>query len=76
MLGTDQVFTVLPRWLRGKESARQCRRHRRHGFDPWVGKTPWSRKWNPVWYSCLGIAMNRAAWRATVHGVAKQLEMT
>ena len=22
----------------------QCRRHRRHGFDPWVGKIPWSRK--------------------------------
>ena len=22
----------------------QCRRHRRHGFDPWVGKMPWRRK--------------------------------
>ena len=22
----------------------QCRRHRRHGFDPWVGKIPWRRK--------------------------------
>ena len=19
----------------------------RHGFDPWVGKIPWSRKWQP-----------------------------
>ena len=28
----------LPRWLSGKESTRLCRRH---GFDPWVGKTPW-----------------------------------
>ena len=21
--------------------------HRRHRFDPWVGKLPWSRKWQP-----------------------------
>ena len=30
-----------------KESACQCTRHRRHGFHPWVGKTPWRRKWQP-----------------------------
>ena len=35
----------LPRWLRGKESACQCRRRR---FDPWVGKIPWRRKWQPT----------------------------
>ena len=35
----------LPTWLSGKESACQCRRH---GFDPWVGKIPWSRKWQPT----------------------------
>ena len=29
----------------GKESACQCRRHKRHGFDPWVGKIPLPRKW-------------------------------
>ena len=23
----------------------QCRRQRRSGFDPWVGKMPWRRKW-------------------------------
>ena len=27
----------------GKEPACQCRRCKRHGFDPWVGKTPWRR---------------------------------
>ena len=26
----------------------QCRRHKRHGFDPQVGKTPWRRKWHPT----------------------------
>ena len=34
--------------LVGKESACQCRRPRRCGFDPWVGKIPWRRKWQPT----------------------------
>ena len=34
----------LPRWYNGKESTCLCRRH---GFDPWVGKKPWRRKWQP-----------------------------
>ena len=38
----------LPRWLRGKEPTWQCRRHRRRGFDPWVRKIPWRRKWQPT----------------------------
>ena len=38
-------FMGLPRWCSGKESTCQCRRHKRGGFDPWVGKIPWSRKW-------------------------------
>ena len=29
----------------GKELACQCRKHKRHGFDPWVGKIPWKREW-------------------------------
>ena len=32
-------------WLSGKESACQCRRL---GFNPWVRKIPWSRKWQPT----------------------------
>ena len=35
----------LPRWLSGKESTLQCRRHT---FDPWVGKVPWRRKQQPT----------------------------
>ena len=35
----------LPRWLSGKESACQSRRH---GFSPWVGKIPWRRKWQSI----------------------------
>ena len=35
----------FPRWLSSKESACQCRRHRRCRFNPWVRKIPWRRKW-------------------------------
>ena len=38
----------LPRCCSGKESACQYRRNRRCGFDPLVGKIPWSRKLTPV----------------------------
>ena len=32
----------LAEWFSGKGSSCQCRRP---GFDPWVGKMPWRRKW-------------------------------
>ena len=35
----------FPGGATGKESACQCRRCKRFGFDPWVGKIPWNRKW-------------------------------
>ena len=38
----------LPKWFSGKECTCQCRRYRRHGFDTWVGKIPWRRKWQPT----------------------------
>ena len=31
--------------IRGKESTCQCRRQKTCGFDPWVRKIPWRRKW-------------------------------
>ena len=32
----------------GKEYSCQCRRHKRCWFDPWVGKIPWRRAWQPT----------------------------
>ena len=34
--------------LSGKETACQCRRCKRQRFDPWVGKIPWWRAWQPI----------------------------
>ena len=50
-------FTLLGRlawWLKNKESACQCRRQRRCGFEPWVRNIPWRRKWRLLQYPCLG----------------------
>ena len=38
----------LPGGASGKEPTRQCRRHKRPGFDTWVGKIPWRRAWQPT----------------------------
>ena len=35
------------------------------------GRSPGEGNGNPPQYSCLGNPMDRGAWRATVHGVAK-----
>ena len=51
---TPQLIQQLPRWHSGRESTCQCRRCRRCGFDPWVEKIPWSRKWQPTAASLPG----------------------
>ena len=38
---------------------------------PGSGRSPGREHGNPVWYSCLENPMDRGAWQATVHGVAK-----
>ena len=38
-------------------------------------KDPLKRKCNTFQYSCLGNPTDRGAWQATVHGVAKELEI-
>ena len=51
--------------------AQTVMQHRRPGFDSWIGKILWRGKGYPFQYSCLENSMNRGAWRATVHGLAK-----
>ena len=47
---SDNLYFLigLPGGTGGKEPACQCKRHKRHGFDPWVGKIPWRRAWQPT----------------------------
>ena len=62
-------MTGLPRWCSGKESA--CT-HKRCGFNLWGQEdSPGVGNGNPLQHSCLENPMDRGAWWATVHGVAK-----
>ena len=38
----------FPGGASGKKPTCQCRRCNRRGFDPWVGKIPWRRVWQPT----------------------------
>ena len=56
----------------GKESTCPCRRHKGcGGLIPGSGRSPGGGHGNPLQYSCLEKPMDRGAWRATVHRVAK-----
>ena len=44
---TIYLLVAFPAGASGKESTCQCRRCKRHEFDPWVRKIPWRRKWQP-----------------------------
>ena len=49
------------------------------GDAGWVlgsGRSPGEGNGNPLQYSCLGNSMYRGAWWATVHRVAKELDVT
>ena len=39
-------------------------------------RSPGEGNGNPLQYPCLGNPVDRGAWRAAVHGVAKELDMT
>jgi len=53
----------------GKESTCKGRRCKRCGFDPWVGKIPWRRKWHPTPVFLPGESHGQR--RATAQRVAK-----
>ena len=43
----------------------------RCGFDPWIGKIPWRRAWQPIPVFLPGESNDRGAWWATGHGMAE-----
>ena len=46
------------------------------GSVPGSGRSSGEGNGNPLLYSCLENSRNRAVWRATVHGVAKESDVT
>ena len=61
----------FPGGTSSKEPTCQCRRNKRRKFNPWVRKSPGVGHGNPLPYSCLENPMDKGAWRALVHRVAK-----
>ena len=73
LLVTEWYFIVgFPGDARGKEPACQCRRHKRRGFDPWVGKIRWRREWQPTPVFLPGEFHSQGSLGATAHGVGQQ----
>ena len=60
----------------GKEPACQCRSHKRHGFDPWVGKIPWRRAWQPTPVFLPGESHGQRCWLAYSPWCDKESDMT
>ena len=71
VLSTSLCTRRLPREFRGKEPVRQCRRHERHRFSPWIGKMPWRRAWQPTPVFFPGESPGQRTWWAVVHRIAK-----
>ena len=46
------------------------------GLIPGLGRCPGEGNGNPLQYSCLGNPIDRGAWQVTVHGFAKESDMT
>ena len=58
----------LPWWLRWQRIRLQCGTP---GFNPWVGKIPWRREWQPTPVFWPGEFHRQGTWKVTVHSIAK-----
>ena len=67
---TSRPLLGFPGGDSGKESA--CNAGISGSIPGW-GRPPGEGKGNPLQCSCLGNPIDRGAWQATVHGVAKSL---
>ena len=66
------VYRGFPGGSSGREPTSLWRRHKRWGFNPWVGKIPWSRQWQPTPVFFPGeYHEQRSLAGYTVHGVPK-----
>ena len=66
--GVIYIFLGVPDGSDGKEPACNAEDSR---LIPGLARSPGVGNGNPLLYSCLENSMDRGAWRAIVHGVAK-----
>ena len=65
---TSFNHSIVPRSSVSKESACNAKDL---GLISGLGRSPGEGNGNPLHYSCLENSMDREAWQATVHGVAR-----
>ena len=65
------VFMGFPGGSEGKESAFKAGDAGDLGSTPGSGKSPGEGLGSPLQYSCLENPMDRRAWQAAAHGVAR-----
>ena len=75
---TERLLLSLSEGLRSSQVELMVKNLPAHAGDakdvgsiPGSGKSPGAGNGNPLQYSCLENSMERGAWQATVHGVAK-----
>ena len=70
-----QPVKGFPGGASGKQPACQCRKLKRRGFDPRVGKIPWRRVWQPTPVFLPGESHGQRSWRVQSMG-HKELDMS
>ena len=65
---TAETNTGIPRWHSGKNPPVNAGDS---GLIPGLGRSPGGQNGNPLQFSCLENLVDRGAWQATFHGVAK-----
>ena len=72
-VGISLLLKGLHRWLNGKESACRCGRP---GFNSWLRKIPWRRKWQPTPVCLLGESHGQSSLAGYSPWSRKELDTT
>ena len=73
---SSRIELDFPGGASGQESTCQCRRHKRLGFDPWVGRMPWRRTQQPTPVSLPGKSHGQRSLAGYSPWGSKELDTT
>ena len=69
--GLNEIITVYVRVMYKRYSKHIAEQGEMRLIWDFLNSLIWRRQWHPLQYSCLENPMDRGAWWAAVHGVAK-----